>query len=96
MRQPTSGADLSEADLDGAALSKGNLRHAILTDERLAQGDQAIRIDLAHVKMLVAALMDAAAELVEVQVLGGKVAWSTLDSDMPKRKERHDGRRRAH
>ena len=39
-----------------------------------------------HVKGLVAALVDAAAELAEVLALGGKAAWPTPDLDMPKRK----------
>ncbi len=37
----------------------------------LAQGENRVRVDLAHVKALVAALVDAAADLVEVLAVGG-------------------------
>jgi hypothetical protein len=37
----------------------------------LAQGDNRVRVELAHVKALVAALTDAAADLAEVLASGG-------------------------
>ena len=37
----------------------------------LAQGENRVRVDLAHIKPLVAALTDAAADLAEVLAAGG-------------------------
>jgi hypothetical protein len=42
--------------------------------EEVTQGKNRVRMELAHVKGLVAALVDAAAELAEVLALGGKAA----------------------
>ena len=64
--------------------------------EEVTHGKNRVRMEPGHVKGLVAALVDAAAELAEVLALGGKAAWPTPDLDMPKRKERNDGRRGAY
>jgi 3-deoxy-D-arabino-heptulosonate 7-phosphate (DAHP) synthase class II len=66
-------------------------------DRLLVQrGDVEAEVFAGEIRHLVAALVDAAAELAEVLALGGKAAWPTPGLDMPKRKERNDGRRGAY
>jgi len=66
-------------------------------DRLLVQrGNVEVEVFAGEIRHRVAAVADAAAELAEVLALGGKAARPTPDLDMPKRKERNDGRRGAY